>query len=72
MKSRTQKVILNSGRELVRYILENDKGMEVEVISIGATLTKITAPDYEGKYENVTLKPNDIYKQHTTFSFGIQ
>lgn len=66
MKSRTQKIVLDSGRELIKYTLENDKGMEVEVISIGATLTKITAPDYEGNYENVILgwKDLNVYEAH--------
>lgn len=66
MESQIERVKLNSGRELVKYILKNDKGMEVEVISIGATLTRITAPDHENNYENVILGWQDlnVYEQH--------
>ncbi|MBQ1274668.1 MAG: aldose epimerase family protein [Cellulosilyticum sp.] len=66
MQATSEKIILNSGRNVTKYILKNHKGMEVEVISIGATLTKITAPDKDGNYENVILGWQDlnVYEQN--------
>ncbi|MBE6024753.1 MAG: galactose mutarotase [Cellulosilyticum sp.] len=66
MQSTSEKIILNSGREVIKYTLINDQGMEVEVISIGATLIKITAPDGNGNYENVILGWQDlnVYEAH--------
>lgn len=66
MQSKSEKIILKSGREVIKYSLVNDNGMEVEVISIGATLTKITAPDEKGNYENVILGWQDlnVYEKH--------
>ena len=66
MQIASKKVVLDSGRIVTKYTLMNDQGMEVEVISIGATLTKITAPDENGKYENVILGWQDLntYEEH--------
>ena len=66
MQALSEKVILNSGREVTKYTIINKLGMEVEVISIGATLTKITAPDEKGNYENVILGWQDlnVYEEH--------
>ncbi|MBP3887836.1 MAG: galactose mutarotase [Cellulosilyticum sp.] len=66
MQALSEKVVLNSGREVTKYQLKNKLGMEVEVISIGATLTKITAPDADGNYENVILAWQDLnlYEAH--------
>lgn len=66
MQVLSEKIILNSGREVTKYQMINNLGMEVEVISIGATLTKITAPDEQGNYENVILGWQDlnVYETH--------
>lgn len=66
-----EKVVLDSGRTVTKYILTNDLGMQVEVISIGASLTKIMVPDAEGKFENVVLGWQDlnVYEEHPG-SFG--
>lgn len=49
-----------SGRKVTRYELSNTQGMKVEVLSWGATLTKIIVPDKEGKIENVVLEWEDL------------
>lgn len=66
MQALSEKIILSSGREVTQYKLINNLGMEVEVLSIGATLTKMTAPDSNGKYENVILGWQDLntYEVH--------
>ena len=66
MQALSEKIILDSGREVTKYKLINKLGMEVDVLSIGATLTKITAPDAEGNYENVILGWQDlnVYEAH--------
>lgn len=46
--------------KVTRYELSNNKGMKVEVLSWGATLTKIMVPDKEGKVENVILEWEDL------------
>lgn len=37
------------------YTLHNANGMEVKITNYGGTITSLTAPDKNGKYENVTL-----------------
>lgn len=66
MQAKSEKIVLNSGRKITKFTLVNNQGMEVEAISIGATLTKITAPDQNGTYENVILGWQDlnVYEQH--------
>lgn len=66
MQAKSEKIVLKSGRKITKFSLMNDQGMEVNVISIGATLTKITAPDQDGKYENVILGWQDlnVYEKH--------
>lgn len=66
MKKDSQVIQLNSGREIVRYTLENNNQMQVEVLSLGATLTKVIVPDAKGKLENVVLGWEDlnVYEKH--------
>lgn len=56
----TQTVKTHRGNEIIRYILTNKEGMKVEVLNLGATLTKIIVPDDKGNYENVVLEWEDI------------
>ena len=37
------------------YVLTNDHGMTVEIMTYGATLTAVRVPDRRGKAEHVTL-----------------
>lgn len=46
---------LPDGREVFRYTLVNSKGMEVDVITYGGIITRLTAPDRNGDYEDVVL-----------------
>lgn len=38
-----------------KYILKNNKGMEVNIIEYGARITKISVPDKDNKFENVVF-----------------
>ena len=66
MKKSSQEIVLNSGRKVTKFSLENDKGMQIEVLSLGATLIKVMVPDKDGKLENVVLGWQDInvYEAH--------
>lgn len=71
MRKGSEVVVLSSGRKITKYHLENHNGMQVEVLSLGATLTKIMVPDQEGQLENVVLGWQDlnIYEVHPGY-FG--
>ncbi len=71
MEIRENKVTFKSGKIVTKYVLTNNNGMSVELISLGGTLTKIMVPDAEGRFENVLLEWQDIelYEQHPG-SFG--
>jgi len=43
------------GERVDKYILNNDKGMEVSIITYGAIIQSLYAPDRNGKLEDVTL-----------------
>ena len=62
----SQEIVLDSGRKITKFLLENDKGMQIEVLSLGATLIKVMVPDKDGKLENVVLGWQDInvYEAH--------
>lgn len=66
MKKSSQDIVLDSGRKITKFSLENDKGMQVEILSLGATLIKVMVPDINGKLENVVLGWQDInvYERH--------
>lgn len=60
MEAKVELVNLKSGNTLKKYLLINNNGMQVEVVSIGGTLTKIIVPDDEGNFENILLEWKDI------------
>lgn len=43
------------GQTVEQYVLKNPQGMEVSAITYGGIITSWTAPDKDGKYENVVL-----------------
>ncbi|WP_373058898.1 aldose epimerase family protein [Zunongwangia sp. H14] len=43
------------GKTIEIYTLNNTKGMEVQVITYGGRITKLTAPDLQDNYEDVVL-----------------
>ena len=43
------------GSEVVQYVLTNASGLEVRVMTYGATLTSVQTPDREGRLRNITL-----------------
>jgi aldose 1-epimerase len=46
---------LPDGKEVNRYVLKNKNGLEIHVINYGAIITKILAPDRNGKLEDIVL-----------------
>ena len=46
---------LPDGREVAKYTLRNTAGMEVDVITLGGIITRWTAPDRNGVYQDVVL-----------------
>lgn len=66
MQCETNVMLSNSGNRMIKYLMVNDLGMKVEVLNLGATLTKIIVPDQEGNFENVVLEWEDInvYEQN--------
>ena len=46
---------LPDGRGVDQYILKNANGMEVKIINYGGIITHWTAPDKDGKYEDIVL-----------------
>ncbi len=47
--------ILPEGKDIYKYTLSNDAGMEVDVINYGAIVTAIRIPDRKGNPEDVVL-----------------
>jgi aldose 1-epimerase len=47
------------GKDVVQFTLTNANGMTAKIISYGALVTYLTAPDKNGKYENVVLGFDD-------------
>ena len=67
-KKQTSDPIMNIKKEVVgqvdgknvnQYVLTNGKGMTAKIISYGAIVTHLTAPDKNGKFENVVLGFDD-------------
>ncbi len=56
MKIVSKDMTFTSGKKVTRYELSNTQGMRVEILSWGATLTKIMVPDKKGNFENVILE----------------
>lgn len=52
------------GKTIDQYTLKNSKGMEVDVITYGGIITRWTAPDKEGNYENIVLGFGDNFEQY--------
>ncbi len=46
---------MKDGKEVYMYTLKNKPGAEAKIITYGATVVSITAPDRNGKYADVTL-----------------
>lgn len=59
------------GQEIHQYLCRNLNGYAVELITYGAIVTAVRAPDKDGTVENITLSCNDIegYEACTSY-FG--
>ncbi|MCY0970443.1 aldose epimerase family protein [Chryseobacterium wangxinyae] len=60
------------GDSIKKYTLTNKNGMKAEVINFGGIITSLTAPDREGKYEDIVLgftKPEDYFTGNSYY-FG--
>jgi aldose 1-epimerase len=51
--------VLASGDSVKLFTLKNANGMEVAISDLGGTIIKWTAPDKEGKFEDITLGSNN-------------
>jgi aldose 1-epimerase len=60
------------GKAVELYVLSLDKGMTVKVMTYGATITELWAPDKEGQLSDVTLGFDTLkgYQQKDTPFFG--
>jgi aldose 1-epimerase len=61
-----------NGDEIKKYKLINKNGMKAEIINYGGIVTSLTAPDRNGKYEDIVLgftKPEDYFEDNGYF-FG--
>lgn len=60
------------GVKIEKYTLKNANGMQMDVITFGAIITSLTAPDKDGKYEDIVLgytTPEDYFNGNPYF-FG--
>lgn len=59
------------GTAVEKYSLKNSQGMEVDVITYGGIITKWTAPDKNGNYENIVLGYDNVaqYEENNPY-FG--
>ncbi|MDG5471176.1 galactose mutarotase [Jeotgalibacillus sp. ET6] len=51
----TQTVAGHNGEEVIQYTMKNSNGMEVTVLNYGCIITKWTAQNRNGVYENIVL-----------------
>ncbi len=60
---------LADGRVADLYTLKNKNGMEARITNYGGLITYLTAPDKNGKFENVVLKleSSDAYVKENPF-----
>jgi aldose 1-epimerase len=60
-----------NGRPVEIYTLRNSKGMEARIITLGGTMVFLSAPDRDGKFEDVVLGCDDLegYLQSNSY-FG--
>ena len=59
------------GNDVEQYILSNNKGMEISIITYGGIITSWTAPDKNGDYKDIVLGYNTLadYETETPY-FG--
>ncbi|NMH28613.1 aldose epimerase family protein [Flavobacterium silvaticum] len=60
------------GTKIEKYTLKNKNGMTMEVITFGGIITSLTAPDKDGKYQDIVLgytKADDYFNGNPYF-FG--
>ena len=64
--------VTSEGEEVYKYSLINTKGMQMEVITMGGAIISLTAPDRDGKYEDVVLgyTTPDLYLNGNPSYFG--
>lgn len=65
---------LKNGKENDVYTLRNAKGMEADILTYGARIIRLTAPDKHGKFEDVIVgckNPEDYYRENPYFGATI-
>lgn len=70
--TKAEYAVTPEGEHISEYILTNKNGMQMSVINYGAIITSLTAPDKDGKYENVVLgyTTPDEYFNGNPYFFG--
>lgn len=63
---------LSDSTEVFLYTLKNDNGMTIQITNFGAAVVSLTAPDKNGKYQDVVLGYDDAagYEKCKSF-FGV-
>ena len=65
---------LKDGKENDVYTLRNAQGMEVDILTYGARIIRLTAPDKNGKFDDVIVgckTPEDYYGENPYFGATI-
>jgi aldose 1-epimerase len=62
------------GTQVDRYTLTNANGLEVQILTYGATIVSVKVPDRDGEYDNVTLYLDtleDYLRGHPLFGSAV-
>lgn len=52
--------VLSDGTQVEQYVLTNNLGLRVTIITYGAMITSVEAPDREGRFANITLSRDSL------------
>lgn len=60
MRINKRKAFLKEKKEIFEYSLSNNKGIEINILTLGGIITDIKVPDSNGIVENVVVKWKDL------------
>ncbi|MGN6625182.1 MAG: aldose epimerase family protein [Tepidisphaeraceae bacterium] len=52
--------VMPDGSPVARYVLDNGRGVRMEVIALGGIVTRLEVPDKAGRSANITLGPTSV------------
>ncbi|WP_167578671.1 aldose epimerase family protein [Jeotgalibacillus proteolyticus] len=61
----TEEIAEHNGSKVIEYKLRNENGMELSILNYGCIITKWTAKDREGNYQNIVLGFDEFDKYLT-------